>query len=46
MFEAQASFPALEPDAFDEPTQERLAVRSPSQHPPRFLLLYGSLRGR
>ncbi len=44
MFEAQASFPALKSDVFDVPTQEHLAVRSPSQRPPRFLMLYGSLR--
>jgi arsenical resistance protein ArsH len=41
-----ASFPALRTDLFDVPTQQRLAVPAPSQHRPRFLLLYGSLRER
>ena len=36
--------PALQAEFFDRPTQERLAVKSPSQHPPRFLMLYGSVR--
>ena len=41
-----ASFPALRADLFDVPTQERLAPPTPSQHRPRFLMLYGSLRER
>eukprot|EP01034_Spumella_vulgaris_P006557 gene6557-8346_t len=41
-----ATFPALKPELFDVPTQERLTVRSPSQHRPRILMLYGSLRER
>jgi len=41
-----APFPALEPDLFDVPTQDRLAARATSQHRPRFLMLYGSLRER
>jgi arsenic resistance protein ArsH len=40
------AFPALRPDLFDVPTHERLIVRAPSQHRPRFLILYGSLRER
>lgn len=46
MFEEQTSFPALNTELFDVPTQDRLAVASPSQHRPRFLMLYGSLRER
>lgn len=41
-----ATFPALDVELFDIPTQERLAVPVLSQHPPRFLMLYGSLRER
>nr|WP_275403506.1 arsenical resistance protein ArsH [Ramlibacter algicola] len=33
-------------ELFDVPTQDRLDVPVPSQHRPRFLLLYGSLRER
>ena len=40
-----ATFPALRTDLFDVPTQERLTP-TPSQHRPRFLMLYGSLRER
>ena len=39
-------FPALSPEFVDPPTLEKLAVGRPSTHPPRILLLYGSLRGR
>lgn len=42
----QDDFPALRPDLFDAPTQQRLGVATPSRHPPRFLMLYGSLRER
>lgn len=42
----EATFPALNAELFDVPTQERLAIPAPSQHRPRFLLLYGSLRER
>ena len=41
-----ATFPALRADLLDVPTQERLTVPTPSQHRPRFLMLYGSLRER
>lgn len=41
-----ATFPALHAEWFDIPTQERLSTPAPSQHRPRFLLLYGSLRAR
>jgi arsenic resistance protein ArsH len=37
-------FPALDPALADHPTLEALTPLSPSTHPPRFLLLYGSLR--
>ena len=40
------TFPALEPDHFDVPTQDRLCAKGTSQHRPRFLMLYGSLRER
>lgn len=33
-------------ELFEVPTQDRLRVAVPSQHSPRFLILYGSLRGR
>jgi len=39
-------FPALSPEFLDPPTLEKLAVERPSTHPPRILLLYGSLRER
>ena len=39
------TFPALDPDAFAMPTVDRL-LGSPPEHPPRFLMLYGSLRDR
>ena len=39
-------FPALDTSLFDRPTQERLQPPLRASHPPRFLLLYGSLRGR
>jgi arsenic resistance protein ArsH len=41
-----ATFPALDADLFDVPTQDRLAAQATSQHRPRFLMLYGSLRER
>jgi len=37
-------FPALDLTFADHPTTEALTPPSPSTHPPRFLLLYGSLR--
>ncbi|MGI8650775.1 MAG: arsenical resistance protein ArsH [Rubrobacter sp.] len=39
-------FPALSTEFSSPPTLEKLTVRRPSAHPPRILLLYGSLRGR
>lgn len=39
-------FPALRADLFDVPTPDRLTATKPSQHRPRFLILYGSLRER
>ena len=46
MLENEPTFPALRADLFDVPSQERLTVRAASQHRPRFLMLYGSLRER
>ena len=46
MLDADAPFPALRADLFDAPTQDRLTPKVPSAHPPRFLMLYGSLRER
>jgi len=40
------SFPALAPEFLDPPSLEKLAPVRASSHPPRFLLLYGSLRER
>jgi arsenic resistance protein ArsH len=39
-------FPALAPAFLDPPTVEKLNAPPPVLHPPRFLLLYGSLRER
>jgi arsenic resistance protein ArsH len=39
-------FPALLPEYSDPPSLEKLAFGQPSTHPPRILLLYGSLRDR
>ncbi|CAN7402964.1 arsenical resistance protein ArsH [Phenylobacterium sp. LjRoot219] len=39
-------FPALQPQFLDTPTQARLEPARVSTHPPRILLLYGSLRER
>ncbi len=39
-------FPALAVEYLDHPTPERLAPSRVSTHPPRILLLYGSLRER
>jgi len=46
VFENSSSFSALQADLFDVPTQDRLHAKSPFQHRPRFLMLYGSLRER
>ncbi len=46
MFESPLTFPALQADLFQVPSLERLTVRAPALHRPRFLLLYGSLRDR
>jgi arsenic resistance protein ArsH len=40
------TFPALTETAFDIPTHEKLGLGQGSTHPPRILLLYGSLRER
>jgi arsenic resistance protein ArsH len=44
--ESPAKVPALSPEYVDPPTPEKLEVGRPSTHPPRILLLYGSLRDR
>ena len=44
--ELDQTFPVLESELFDVPDQGRLTVREPSEHRPRFLMLYGSLRAR
>ena len=41
-----SEFPVLSPEFVDPPTLEKLTVERPSTHPPRILLLYGSLRER
>jgi arsenic resistance protein ArsH len=46
MFDAPLSFPALDPALFDVPDLARLLPAARASHPPRFLLLYGSLRER
>ena len=38
--------PNLTDDVVDRPTLEKLDIEKPSTHPPRILLLYGSLRER
>ncbi len=46
MLDDPLSFPALRADLLDIPTPARLVALAPSPHPPRFLMLYGSLRER
>lgn len=46
VLENPPTFPALNADLFEVPTHDRLVARNPSRHPPRFLMLYGSLRER
>jgi len=41
-----ASLPALQADLFERPDPSRSQVAQPSQHRPRILILYGSLRDR
>ena len=43
---ADTSLPNLDRALFNIPRLARLATAAPSPHPPRFLLLYGSLRER
>ena len=42
----EEDFPALDAAHFDRPDHAKLAGREPSMHPPRILLLHGSLRER
>ncbi len=44
--EDTSDFPALSPAFIDTPTLQALTPKAPAAHPPRFLLLYGSLRER
>lgn len=46
MLDSDPTFPALNPEFFEAPIQEKLTVPAPFRHPPRFLMLYGSLRER
>lgn len=46
MSDAISHFPALKPEFADVPTLAKLAPAKISSHPPRILLLYGSLRER
>jgi arsenic resistance protein ArsH len=39
-------FPALVPEFQETPSLQALTPKAPASHPPRFLLLYGSLRER
>ncbi|NGR07597.1 arsenical resistance protein ArsH [bacterium SGD-2] len=41
-----STLPALDESLFDTPTHEKLGVPVDAEHPPRILLLYGSLRER
>ena len=43
---AEESLPNIEPAHFDRPSGARFAGAGTSNHPPRFLMLYGSLRER
>jgi len=43
---ALPDLPNVDPDLFARPSLERFAAFAPSTHPPRFLLLYGSVRER
>ena len=38
--------PHVRQDLFEKPARQRLQIAAPSNHPPRILLLYGSLRER
>lgn len=46
VLEDRSTSAALNVDLFPVPTQEHFAVHAPSQHRPRFLMLYGSVRER
>ncbi|WP_175857422.1 arsenical resistance protein ArsH [Burkholderia anthina] len=46
MTDRLTDLPQLDPELFQVPDASRLRPASPSTHPPRFLLLYGSLRER
>ncbi len=44
--QALTDLPNISPTLFDVPTHHKLQVAAPSMHPPRIVLLYGSLRER
>ena len=44
--QALTDLPNISPTLFDVPTRHKLQVAAPSMHPPRIVLLYGSLRER
>ncbi len=46
MFDLPIEFPALREDIFATPDPAQLMATTRASHPPRFLLLYGSLRER
>lgn len=46
MLEKDLTFPALREDLFDVPALDKVLPKTHSQHRPRFLMLYGSLRER
>lgn len=46
MTELSKTLPNINPDQFDLPTLEKLAPTEDLSHPPRILMLYGSLRER
>nr|WP_295074690.1 arsenical resistance protein ArsH [uncultured Roseateles sp.] len=46
MFTLDPSLPHIDTALFDVPTSAKLSGAGPSQHAPRFLMLYGSLRER
>ena len=46
MSDPQASLPNVDPVLWSVPAIERLLPTSPSTHPPRILMLFGSLRAR
>jgi arsenic resistance protein ArsH len=46
VFQTPIDLPSLQHELFDKPEPDKLTAATPSTHPPRILLLYGSLRER